>query len=139
MDQQNESDFFGSVLKIALGIFFGLMLVWMVHTWRERYQLHQASVAFEQSMAAANVQAKMQQRQRDERALDKRIADQQRLQARAAAEFTARAEARRKDEAWARFFQRSDDCLRTSSVECGNQYIRARREFERLYAAGDLH
>jgi hypothetical protein len=138
MNHRTQSDLFGSVLKVASGIFLGMMLVWMVRNWMLGYQLSRAAVAIEQSFAEATAKTQAERRQRDKRALDKRIADQRREEVKAVAEARLLAEARRKDQAWVRFFQRSDECLRTSSVECGNQYIRARREFERRYSAGEF-
>lgn len=138
MNDQNESDFVGSVLKIALGIFFGVLLLWMVGSWIVRYQLQQASVAVERSLSEAAAKSRLQQEQRRERVAAERLADQRRRDARAAAEADARTIAQHKEAMWNRFFQRSEQCLLESSVDCGNQYIRARREFERRYAAGDL-
>ncbi len=44
----------------------------------------------------------------------------------------------RMEAAWSKYFQPSEECLQTVSVECGNAHIRARREFERKYAAGEI-
>lgn len=47
-----------------------------------------------------------------------------------------------KDEAWERFFQPQDDCAVWQSerhmVECQNRVIRAKRDFERRWAAGEF-
>jgi restriction system protein len=43
-----------------------------------------------------------------------------------------------KEAAWAAFYKPSEECLNSVSVECGNEYIRARREFERRYENGEL-
>jgi hypothetical protein len=43
-----------------------------------------------------------------------------------------------KEAAWAAFYKPSEECLNSVSVECGNEYIRARREFERRYAQGEF-
>lgn len=139
MDQQSESDFFGSVLKIALGIFFGVILVWIAGAWVVRYQLQQASAVIEQSLAEANAKSRAQQRQREARAAAQRLERQRVIDARFVAEDLARARAQHKDQLWQQFFQKSERCLTQTSVECGNEYIRARREFERRYAAGDLN
>jgi hypothetical protein len=55
---------------------------------------------------------------------------------------TATDSARRKQQAWRRYYQRPDICAEDRKgdfmVECANHSIRARREFEALYAAGKL-
>jgi hypothetical protein len=43
-----------------------------------------------------------------------------------------------KEAAWSAFYKPSPECLKTVSVECGNEYMRARKEFERRYEAGEL-
>lgn len=51
------------------------------------------------------------------------------------------AEARRKDAAWRKFYQRPAGCDKAEGaalVECANHYIRAKRSFETLYNAGEL-
>lgn len=49
-------------------------------------------------------------------------------------------EARRKEEAWARFYDKPDDCEfivdQASMVRCGNHHIVRRREFEQLWEQG---
>ena len=50
-------------------------------------------------------------------------------------------EAARTETAWQAYFQRSPGCAieaNQTSVECVNEYIRARREFDRRWAAGEL-
>lgn len=49
-------------------------------------------------------------------------------------------EARRKEEAWARFYTKPDDCGfiadQATMVRCGNDHIVKRREFEQLWEQG---
>jgi hypothetical protein len=51
-------------------------------------------------------------------------------------------EAARKERAWARFYKRPASCDNNPNpdhmVECANQHIRAKRQFEEAYAAGKL-
>lgn len=50
-------------------------------------------------------------------------------------------DAEREEAAWDRFFQRSPKCAveaNQTSVDCVNEVIRARREFDRRWAAGEL-
>lgn len=65
-----------------------------------------------------------------------------RQRAREAAEQAAAEAARRKERAWQRFYQRPDFCADNPTaaqmVQCANQYIRARKDFEERYTAGRL-
>lgn len=135
---EHETDFFGGVLKIALGLFLGALLIWMAVEYRARYELRQLD------RAAAVVLQEAAQRERDARQSRQTM---QRLDAERARELqsvrlerqqAAEAERRRKATAWARFYEPSAQCLNDATVECGNQHMRARKEFERRYAAGDL-
>ncbi len=65
-----------------------------------------------------------------------------RQRARETAKQAAIDAARRKERAWQRFYQRPDFCADNPNaaqmVQCANQYIRARKEFEERYSAGRL-
>jgi hypothetical protein len=65
-----------------------------------------------------------------------------RQRARETAEQATVEAARRKERAWQRFYQRPDFCADNPTaalmVQCANQYIRARKEFEERYAGGRL-
>jgi hypothetical protein len=50
-------------------------------------------------------------------------------------------EAERREAAWQRFFQRSAKCMveeNQTRVDCVNEFMRAKREFDRRWAAGEL-
>lgn len=55
-------------------------------------------------------------------------------------EGAARRAAERRERAWASFYKKPADCddspPKADIVECANHFIRAKREFEQLYAAG---
>jgi len=130
----SRDDFFSGVWKIALGIFFGALMVWVVLELRARYELHQAQQAADAFVAAAahavdEATARTRRREANKLAAE-RLAQNQRERRELAH--------RQKEAAWQRYFQPSPQCLNSTSVECGNAHIRARREFERRYAAGDL-
>lgn len=65
-----------------------------------------------------------------------------RQRARETAQQAAVEAERRKERAWSRFYQRPDFCADNPTaalmVQCANQYIRARKEFEERYATGRL-
>jgi hypothetical protein len=53
------------------------------------------------------------------------------------AQQAAVAQEKRKERAWAEFYKADDSCEHPSDwaeqVECGNQYIRARKAFDKLW------
>jgi hypothetical protein len=59
-----------------------------------------------------------------------------------AATLSAEEVARRRERAWARFYKRPSTCEGNPTgdqlVECGNHYIRMRREFDERWRAGNL-
>lgn len=63
-----------------------------------------------------------------------------RERARESAQQAAVETARRKERAWQRYYQRPDFCADNPTaaqmVQCANQYMRARKEFEERYPAG---
>jgi hypothetical protein len=145
---EEERDFFAEVMKIALGIFIGAMLIWAVVELRARYELEQvnkAAIAATQELTrqAEIARERSVERQRQQEAF-RRQQDAQRneqlVRAARARELQASqiAAERVKEKAWAAFYRPSEKCLNTASVECGNAHIKARREFERRYAAGEL-
>jgi hypothetical protein len=56
------------------------------------------------------------------------------------AEASRQAAAERKERAWAMYYSRPAQCddnpTRQTMIECANQYIRAKREFEAIWSAG---
>lgn len=138
---EQQKDFFGEVLKIALGVALAGLLIWGVRVAFINYQLRQLNAVVQESMNNIQLQAEQSQA---------RLREQQRQRAETkAAHLRAQAEAerelalrqiavqeaeRRKEAAWQTFFQPSQKCLNEFSVDCGNAHMKARREFERQYA-----
>ena len=131
---ENERDFLGGVLKIALGIVLGTMLIWIVRvaviTYALRHVNNVATASFhrlgDDAQRKAQERQLVQQRQKQAQADSLRVsreADQAGIQAQ-----------HRKEAAWAAFYHPSPECVATTSVECGNAHMRARREFERQYS-----
>lgn len=143
-------------VSIVLVVIVGAFVVWGIQVavieWRARVAAEQIIRAGNEAMRRSQIQ--MQQAQREATARERhRLAAQgaARMQeaanARAIAERQqAREEARRaaadatarKDKAWASFYRKPAHCADTASVECANDYIRARRNFEAKYARGEL-
>jgi hypothetical protein len=140
-----ETDFFGSVLKTAIGIFLGGLLLWAAMEYRARYAVQQINQALEQSVyqmkASTARQQELQAERRRQEELNRIAAKQQQRDgevAQANRRLAVEAAERAKEDAWTRFYQPSAQCLKESSVACGNAHIKARREFERLYGTGEL-
>lgn len=131
--------------KIIVGVSVGALLAgfisWAVRLW----MVNQAS---QHILETTNRQMQaLQQREADrreaaelvKRQAAQRLADMQRQQAQAQMQAIAAETA--KEEAWKRYYQRPahcDDAVGDAFVECGNHFIRAKRKFEALYAAGKL-
>jgi hypothetical protein len=133
-ETDTESDFFGEMMKIALGIFVGGLLLWAAIEYRARYELHQAAKAVETELAAQTERARQREADRARRREFTRQQEIATVERRAVAEREAYERERLKERAWKVFFQPSPKCLNEWSIECGNEHIRARREFERNYA-----
>lgn len=124
-----ESDWFGDVLKVALGIFLGGVLLWAAYEYRERYVAQQVLAELEATTQRASAQydAAAAARRRLQVERDRELREQREASAeREVAE-------RRKESAWRQFYQPSPECVAAASVQCGNEHIRARREFEQQY------
>lgn len=133
-------------LEIAIGVTLGILVaalvIWQVAEWR-------AGRAVEDF--ARNVQneaARIDRQNREQMEAQQRQAAQQRAAVAAsqrAAEDVRRqavdADTRR-EQAWARFYKKPAQCDEsrggTWTVECANDYIRAKRTFDERYDAGKL-
>lgn len=144
-ETESDSDFVRGVLKIAFGIVLSGIILWACAELYWRYRVAQAvetveevldHVSTEMDRTIKRAREEQEARARAQQELRRR---EQERRATAAAQERARQRAKAaKEAAWAAFYQPSEECLKTASVECGNAYIRARREFERKYAAEAL-
>jgi len=122
-----------------------VLLIWMVVELRARYELRQAqqeiAAVADQMQRELDAQARqaravrLLQQEQAQKAAQRRV-EQQQLQAQRLHEFNEAN--RRKEAAWREFYKPASECQNDVSVACGNAYIRARQEFERRYAAGEL-
>lgn len=134
MDRYTEPDFMGDVAKLALGIFFGLALIWLVIELRARYEVRQ----FEREIQAAAVEAQEAQSAVQRRRHEAERADVERRRLHAQRLREASEAYKQKEAAWRAFYSPAAECQTEVLVSCGNAYMRARQEFERLYTAGRL-
>lgn len=127
-----------SVLKIALGVFIGALAAMFAWEGVQAARLEYAAAKLKEEVR----RSVQQQRQRDAEAAraradqaareTERVASQQRVDAARRDDLERRKVAR--EEAWSQFFKRSAKCSADSgSVDCANEYMRARKRFDEVY------
>lgn len=127
-----------TVFKIAGGIFFGFLMLWffsaVVFSVVVRESTKDVQAVFNQtSQRLVTVQRLEAVRRAKVEAAKQAAIDREAIE-----RNRTRIAELEKAQAWAAYWSPSAECLATASVECGNQHIRAKREFERRYAAGEL-
>jgi hypothetical protein len=129
--------------QVAFGVCVGTLaasaITWGAVEARLRWELWQFSKAQQvQTQREGAAQAARDRAAADaERARVQALVESQRSAESARA--SAAAEVARRDAAWQRFYRPSPGCVpATVSVECANEHIRFKREFEERYAAGRL-
>lgn len=128
----------GTVFKIAGGIFFGFLMLWFFSAAVFSVVVNESAKTAQQAMQqSADRVRRAAQISEDRRRRDLAKAAVRQVQQRERVEAVAAAE-RRKALAWDAFWKPTVECVTATSIECGNQHIRAKREFERRYAAGEL-
>lgn len=133
-DQESDWGFVGDVVKIVLGVFIGCMASVFTYesilAWRAEQaarQLTQELKAMEDKQRQVQQQRLQQQQEQQERmrrqSLERDLERQQQVLA-----------ARRKEQAWEKFFQPSLICRADPSRgDCADAHIRARKAFEAQY------
>ena len=133
-------------VHVAVGVFLGVVaaafVIWRVALWRSEVLVAEAAAALEQ-MGTARAQEQQQSRdavERQEQARRVQAAATQHEQE-AARRRTAEEVARR-ETAWAAFYRKSPACDEARggawTVDCANEFIRAKKRFTELYDAGRL-
>lgn len=124
---------------VCIGVLAANAITWGVAELRVRWELHQMAQATREAVrrieseaaGAAAAQREALQADRRRRAAQEHAED--------AARRAVLAEKERKAAAWAKFYRPSKGCVEsTVSVECANEHVRAKSEFERRYGAGEL-
>lgn len=108
--------------------------------------IHQITDSTQQQSAAITERAKAHQAESARRAAETQRAQLEtqaaQLRADSAAALAEQQEAARKETAWRAFFQPKKVCDNPpdfdTQVECGNAYMRAKRDFEARWARGDI-
>ena len=152
----SESQIVVWLAVIIVGTAIGGLIAYFAVRWYETRQMEVALRQFTQAVTGSSAQARRemvaaQERARSQAAAAQLRAEQERAE-RAAAQRQAaeaeaariaavNAEAARKETAWQKFYVRSDVCKNPdnrTTIECANAHARAKTEFERRWAAGQL-
>jgi hypothetical protein len=134
-------------LQIAVGVTFGVLLANGIELVVAReylgWQLSQASAQMRQSNEAVAARARADRQLAADNAVAAEservhsLVDEQRRAE--AARVSAVAEAARREHAWAKFYKPSPGCIGSvATLECANEHMRFKREFDASYAAGKL-
>lgn len=152
----SESQIVVWLAVIIVGTAIGGLIAYFAVRWYETRQLEAALRQFTQAVTSSSARAQRevaaaQERARRQAAAAQLRAEQERTEraavqrrtaeAEAARIAAANAEAARKEAAWQKFYVRSDLCKNPdnrTTIECANEHARAKKEFERRWAAGQL-
>lgn len=150
MEERRRGDV--DVWKIAAGVALGILVAGAIGYFVRLWFISQALSGFNQSMSAivrqSNEQA-AQERQRQEqiraiaaqRDWERRQQEAEIQRAREATIQQAQERQSAKESAWSRYYRKPAACENADGqafVDCANQHIRAKRQFEQLWAAGKL-
>lgn len=133
----------GLVLGVGGGILLAVLVLGLIGALaarqeslrvREALAAHQAAFQTEQQRFAEEQQRIQREQAEKARSMAHELAGLQRQQE--ADRQAAQAEQQRRAAAWASFYQVPKQCVGVASVECANDYIRAKRAFEAAYKPG---
>lgn len=134
---------------VAIGIIVAVLAIYVIERLRMQAALDEAAKVFQgitrgvqESNAVAAAEARRREAARLAAEQDARLNQAAQQRALEDAKRAALEEAARKERAWARFYKRPASCDNNPTpehmVDCANQHIRAKRQFEDAYAAGKL-
>jgi uncharacterized membrane protein YhiD involved in acid resistance len=131
---------------IAAGVFVGTVAAnavsWGATVWAARIAAHEAAETMSRAAAARLEQAAQEQRDNAKRRDDRRALEADEAERRKRSLEEQNAERERREVMWARFYRKPPGCDEARggqwSVDCANDYIRARSRFNDLYDAGKL-
>lgn len=131
---ESEWGFVWDVLKIALGVFIGCMIAVFTYENVLAWRAEQAAKQVMQKLKESEDKQKQAEQQRLQ--LQKEQQDKQRRQAleRDWQRQQQALAAKRKEQAWEKFYQPSNTCREDSArVDCANAHIKTREAFEAQY------
>jgi len=127
------------------GLFLAALLVFAAVRWYQMKVLESAMNQVTKATATVSEQARRAAAEAQARAAraeaDRAAAKRQAAEAEAARVAAINAEAARRDAAWQKFYVRSGFCRNPdnrTTMECANEHARAKKEFDRRWAAGEL-
>jgi hypothetical protein len=140
------------VWKIATGVAAGILIASAVgfafRVWYVNRVMEEMSKAMTSVISTSQEQAQQIARRQELAVQAAKAREAERLVAVAASQRAeeerkraAEAAKQAKEDAWARYYRKPARCENAEGqafVECANEYIRAKRRFEELYAAGKL-
>jgi phage-related tail fiber protein len=144
------------VAVIIVGTAIGGLIAYFAVRWYETRQLEAAMQQFARTVSGVSVQTQRALQAAQERARREAIAARERTETERAEQLVAQrraiesenariaaanAEELRRERAWAKFYVPSAQCKdpdNRATMQCANEYARAKKEFERRWAAGQI-
>lgn len=127
---------------IAAGVFIGTVAAnaatWGATIWSARLAAQEAAVTLSKESARRREQAEQTERERAEQLREKRAQEIQAAEERQRQQAETIAEKERREAAWGRFYRKPPACDEARggqwTVDCANDYIRARSRFNDQYS-----
>ena len=127
---------------VAIGIVVAAVVLYAIVNYRAQVAVEELTRSLQQVSRSVSESSERASRERQRQEADRAALEQDARQ-RQAEQLRVTAEAAlRKERAWAKFYRKPPNCEGNPNndqlVECANQFIRAKRQFEEAYAAGKL-
>jgi hypothetical protein len=133
-------------LEIAAGVFIGVLaaafVIWRVWVWQVEQLAAEARAALQQSVEQTTKELRQTREAAQQRELAERIQNANAQRAQEEVRRQAAAEAARREAAWQAYYRKPPSCDESRggawSVDCANEFMRAKKRFAELYDAGKL-
>lgn len=133
-------------VHVAVGVFIGSVaaafVVWRFGVWRLEHDTAEVANVIQQRVAEAAESSRQSALLAEQREAARRIELAKVQRAQEDAKRRSLEEQDRREMAWARYYKKPAVCEESRggswSVDCANDYIRARKRFSELYEAGKL-
>ena len=131
-----------SVVKIALGIFFGFLLIFLFRAAYINYALSEAAQQLAESNQKITEENRIRAQLREKEIAAKERKKKNIKKAKQRAKEIKLANAQKKLQAWGLYFQEAEECRSYTTeallIECANRRIRAKQEFEEKWKQNAL-
>jgi lysophospholipid acyltransferase (LPLAT)-like uncharacterized protein len=142
---ESEEQFLRKMIIWVVGMVIAAACLFGVATWYQRFVVRTATESMAKTTTAIQKQAQDMAAQAQARAEREKAerAEAKRRQEEAEANRIAalNAEAARREASWAKFYVPSPFCKNPdnrNTMECANEHLRAKKEFDKKWAAGEL-